>query len=183
NVVHANAPPAVSASTARIAASTNGQRRRRRGPAATGAGAAPGTNDGSTPDAGGNCVGSRSITVTSFEPDVAPASGKRSGLGSSSAAASRPTTNSPASGRSPGSSRPARARTPRSGPSSAGTSTAVSTRAINVAMVVSAAKGTRPVTASISTSAREYTSPLPEAGSPRACSGHAYRAVPSIAPE
>ena len=71
-------------------------------------------------------------------------------------AASRRMASSPASGRSAGSGRPARSsdrpaaarapRAPRRG---------VSTRAISVAMVVSAVNGTRPVTASISTRASE----------------------------
>jgi hypothetical protein len=77
---------------------------------------------------------------------------QRRGRGSSSAAAMKATASSPASGRSSGWGWPARARERRSGPSSSGTSTGLSTRAISVAMVVSAANGTRPVTASTSTS-------------------------------
>jgi hypothetical protein len=40
------------------------------------------------------------------------------------------------------------------------------TRAMRVAMVVSAVKGTEPVTASTSTRAREYTSARPSTDSP-----------------
>ena len=63
-----------------------------------------------------------------------------------------------------------------------GTSTGRPMRAMSVAMVVSAENGTRPVTASISTRPSEYTSARPSTDSPWACSGEAYRAVPSTAP-
>ena len=53
---------------------------------------------------------------------------------------------SPASGRSAASGRPARASGFCSGPSASGTSTGLPTRAISVAMVVSAENGTVPVT-------------------------------------
>ena len=49
-------------------------------------------------------------------------------------------------------------------------------------MVVSVLNGTVPVAASTSTNAREYTSLRPSRDWPRACSGEAYRAVPSTAP-
>ena len=55
-------------------------------------------------------------------------------------------------------------------------------RAIRPPRVVSSAKGTEPVAASISTSVRAYTSARPSRGKPLSCSGAAYRAVPTIAP-
>ena len=71
------------------------------------------------------------------------------------------------------SSRPAATTTGASVPSSSGTTTEWSRRAISVPMVVSAVKGTSPVTASTITSASEYTSLRPSSVSPRACSGEA----------
>ncbi len=69
-----------------------------------------------------------------------------------------------------------------SGPSASGTTTSPSQRAISVAIVVSAENGTVPVTASMSTRPSAYTSALPSTLWPCACSGAAYRAVPSNIP-
>ena len=78
-----------------------------------------------------------------------------SGRGRSSAQAMSAMASSPASGRSAGIGWPARSRGFWSGPSASGTGTGLPTRAISVAMVVSAANGTEPVTASMSTSPSE----------------------------
>ena len=60
-----------------------------------------------------------------------------------------------ASGRSSGFGTPAAFRAGTSAPSSAGTGTGLSTRAISVPRVVSAANGTSPLTDSMITRARE----------------------------
>ena len=114
---------------------------------------------------GGWRVGSRSSAAAGLAAS-APASGSGPGRGRYRATASSPPASARASMRSAASGRPARSRISWSGPIWSGTGSWRSTRAISVPRVVSAVSGTSPVTASIRTRAREYTSARPVSCSP-----------------
>jgi hypothetical protein len=99
-------------------------------------------------------VASRSSTGA-ISGSPGPVSGRGSGRRSWVAAPTRALPRAAASSRSAGSRRPAPATIGASGPSSSGTSSEWSSRAMSVPMVVSAVNGTSPVTDSTMTSASE----------------------------